>query len=345
MTGGIGVLKKVMLALVCLCLALSCCAALAEEADGDWLSVEDWESSEGDEDLEPLSEEELLRILADADEGGAFVVLPEDFSFDDENVFTLLMVGSDSYFADKRGRADAVILVQLNASTRTIRMVSFLRDLYVPIPGKGSNRLNASYIWGGHKLLRRVLENTFGVKADAYVEVNFSRMVDVVDAIGGIEVSLTEKEMTQVNSILRFYNEKIGDDEEDQLLWSYGENVHLTGKQALCFARIRKIDGDIQRTGRQRKVLEAAFRKVSALDAAQILQLVMANLDSVNTDISIGELADLAKKAMLCRNATFETLTIPAVGTYRQASRNGMSVVVADMDQNRELLWEFFGLD
>ena len=310
---------------------------VSDEEDLSWLEEEG-----EDDDLQPLSDEELLNILAD---DTSFLVLPEDFDIDDENVFTLLLIGSDSYFADKRGRSDAVILVQLDAKAQTIKLASFMRDMYVTIPGKGKNRLNASYIWGGEKLLRRTLQANFGVTADAYVEVNFTRMIDVIDRIGGVDVEVSEKEMGQVNSILKFYNVKIGDKENDQLLTEYGPNTHLTGKQALCFSRIRKIDGDAQRTARQRKVLEAAFRKVVSLDLTELTNLVVSNMDAVKTDLTLAQLVDLFPKALLCRNATFSTLQIPYQGTYKNSMRDGMSVVTFDASKNQEKLWDFFDVD
>ena len=191
-----------------------------------------------------LSGEELLERMAELPEEGekdasSFAVLPDDLDADDRDVFTLLLIGSDAYTDNTRGRSDTTMLVQVDADSKTIRVVSFLRDTYVAIPGKGSNRINASYSWGGESLLRRTLESNFGVTADAYLEVNFERLVKVIDAIGGIDVEVSERERTQVNSILRFYNEKIGDPEEDQLLTESGL-VHLTGKQALCFSRIAR---------------------------------------------------------------------------------------------------------
>lgn len=337
-------LKKLLCLLLCAAMLVPC-FALGESEDEDELDEldEEWIAEQtADDDLVPLSDEELLSILA-ASEGASFIVLPDDFDIDDENVFTILLIGSDAYDPTKRGRADAVILAQLNASTKTVKLASFMRDLYITIPGKGQNRLNASYIWGGEKLLRRTLEQHFGITVDAYAEVNFTRMIDVIDRIGGIDVAVTKKEMRQVNSILRFYNTYTGDPEEDQLLYAYGTSVHLTGKQALCFSRIRKIDGDIQRTGRQRKVLEAAFRKVTELDFVELLELISDNLDAVNTDLTLEQVLNLIPKAMVCHNAAFETMTIPAEGTYHQATRDGMSVVVADLDQNQELIWDFFG--
>lgn len=299
--------------------------------------------------LKNYSDDELLDMMAAIPEEGeednsAFMVLPEDIAMPEDDIYTLLLVGSDAYSGDGRGRSDTTILVQVDGTSKTIRMASFLRDTYVKIPGKGSNRLNASYIWGGEELLRKTLETNFGVTADAYVEVNFERLVQVVDGIGGVEVEVSEKERRQVNSILKFYNVKIGDAESDQLLEESGL-VNLTGKQALCYSRIRKIDGDFQRTGRQRKVLEAAFHKVTQLSMAEISTLVLQNISAVRTDLTIFDAVDLIPLALRCKNAEFETMTVPAAGTYKSTTIDGMAVLRPDLKKNQAMLKEFFHLE
>lgn len=329
--------------LIMMLLALLVPFAMAETTDAiDTLPLPDGE-------LQGYTPDELLDMMAARpDEGeednSAFLVLPEDMVMPEENTFTLLLVGSDAYSDDKRGRSDTVILAQLNAEKKTVRLASFLRDTYVKIPGKGSNRLNASFSWGGEKLLRKTLETNFGVTADAYVEVNFERLVKVIDAIGGVEIDVSEKERTQVNSILRFYNVKTGARETDQLLEQSGL-VRLTGKQALCYSRIRKIDGDFQRTNRQRKVLEAAFHQVTTLNLAEITLLVMGNMDVVNTDLTAADIMELIPLAMRCKNADFESIHIPAEQTYSSRMVDGMYVLSPNLKKNKQILAEFFGLE
>lgn len=320
-------MKKVCCMLLCLMMLLP--SALAEQ-------------------VQEYTDDQLLDMMAVIPEEGeednsGFMVLPDDLPMPKDNTYTILLVGSDAYSGDNRGRSDTTILVQVDGDEKTIRMASFLRDLYVKIPGRGSNRINASYIWGGHELLRKTLETNFGVTADAYVEVNFERLVQVIDAIGGVDVEVSEKERTQVNSILRFYNEKIGDSQEDQLLLESGL-VHLTGKQALCYSRIRKIDGDQQRTARQRKVLQAAFEKVTELSMAEISLLVMTNMDAVKTDLTLADALDLIPLALRCKHAAFETIAIPVEGAYHRQMIDGMAVVTPVLKKNREALKDFFQL-
>ena len=302
-----------------------------------------------DDGLQDYTLDELLDWMSQIpgegeEDNSGFLVLPEEVVMPRDNRYTILLVGSDAYSDDHLGRSDTTIVVQVDAENKTIRMASFLRDLYVKIPGRGSNRLNASYIWGGPELLRKTLEQNFGVTADAYVEVNFERLVRVIDALGGVEVEVSEDERRQVNSILSFYNTKIGDPEEDQLLYESG-TVNLTGKQALCYSRIRKIDGDFQRTARQRKVLEAAFRKVTQLTVAEITLLVLDNMDAVRTDLTAADAIDLIPLALRCKHAAFETLSIPVSGAYSSTMVDGMYVIKPNLKKNKQALKDFFGLE
>ncbi len=321
-------MKQKLIALL-LIFALVLPAALAENS----MQVED-------DDLESLTEEELLEKMADDDSG--MTVLPEDSDLNIRSTYNLLLIGTDSYSETTRGRSDTTILVQMDTEKKTIKMVSFLRDMYVKIPGRGSNRINASYAKGGAKLLIKTLEQNFGVTVDAYVAVNFDRLVNVIDAIGGVEVEVSEVERVQVNSILRFYNTKIGADESDQLLNESGTQL-LTGKQALCFSRIRKIDSDFNRTSRQRKVIEAAFHKVMDLDMISLSALVIQNMDAVETDLGLSDALELVPMALVAKNATFSSLTIPVEGGYSNRTIDGMAVLVPNLKKNVQAIQKFLG--
>ena len=247
----------------------------------------------------------------------------------DEAVFDLLLIGTDATTEEETGRSDAMVLLRLDAEAGEIRLISFLRDLYVRIPGHGRNRLNASYVFGGAELLMDTLEENFGVRADAWAEVDFSRLVKVIDRIGGVEAEVSEAERRQLNGILAHYNRDVGEDEADGKLKQTGL-LTLTGKQALCYSRIRKIDGDFQRTSRQREVIEGAFRKVTALDAWSLMVLAIENLDAVKTNLSAWEIIRLIPLALRARNASFASMTVPMEGAWQDKKVNGMQVLVVD---------------
>ena len=139
---------------------------------------------------------ELLGTLYDRQqEGMEFVVLPDDFRMPViglDGKYTMLIIGVDSDRQDMKGRSDTMVLAVLDARRRSLKLISFMRDLYVRIPGRGRNRLNAAYAFGGEALLRRTLLESFGVQADSYVAVNYSLLTDLVDAIGGVELTVED---------------------------------------------------------------------------------------------------------------------------------------------------------
>ena len=247
----------------------------------------------------------------------------------DADVFDLLIVGTDAGGEGERGRSDTMVLVRLDASAGEIRMVSFLRDLYVTIPGHGRDRLNAAWFHGGAALLLQTLEENFGVTADAYAEVDFHRLVRVIDAIGGVEADVSEAERVQLNGTLRHYNRSIGAEETEQLLSAAGR-VMLTGRQALCYSRIRKLDGDLQRTSRQREVLESAFRRVMKLDVLSMAALAVNHLDAVTTDLTAGDIIRLIPLALRVKDAAFAAITVPADGAWEDLTVGGMQVLAVD---------------
>ncbi len=283
----------------------------------------------------PVEEASSLYLVGGEAEATAppELALPGVLGLQDSRRMRILLIGTDAYKTSQRGRSDTMVLLQVDVARGDIRMVSFLRDLYVKIPGHGKTRLNAAYVYGGEALLLETLQNSFGVTADRTLAVNFSRMVELIDRIGGVTVEVSEKERRQLNSILKFYNTQSGYSRNDQLLETAGV-VTLSGKQALCYSRIRKIDSDFQRTGRQRKVLMAVFERVRAMDPLQLAGILTQSYSMVKTDLSLADIAALVPVLMQLEGATFESLTIPVKGGYYSDNIAGSDVLVPDLDEN-----------
>lgn len=254
--------------------------------------------------------------------------------------FNLLLIGVDTYQPEDAGRSDAMILAQITPETGDIKLVSFLRDLYVSVPGHGKTRLNAAYFYGGAELLRQTLEKSFGVRVDRTLAVNFSLMAELIDQIGGVDVEVSEKELVQLNSILKFYNQKNGMAESDGLLRESGLQ-HLTGKQALSFSRIRKIDSDFQRISRQHLVLLGVLKQLTQLDFVALAKLAAANLYRVETDIRLEDVNRLLPLMMNAADLRMRSTRVPFDGTFSDETINGMMVLVANLDQNRRLVRDF----
>ena len=295
---------------------------------------------------EEPTREELMELLAETIPEGQegelseYLVLPDDYVAPQTDMFQILLIGTDNYSTKSRGRSDTIMLAQLDPKTKTIKLVSFLRDMYVKIPGKGSTRINAAYAFGGPELLLKTMKANFGIEPDAYLSVNFSRMAELIDAIGGVEIDVSSRELSQLNGILRTYNSKMGIKQSDGLVKKAGLQT-LTGRQALSYSRIRKIDSDFERTDRQRTVVEAAFHKIMTLSWDQIGELVLDNMDNVVTNISAADAIQLIPTALMAKEATFETLQIPAKGAYSSKTISGMAVLVPSLKKNVDALNDF----
>ena len=160
-------------------------------------------------------------------------------------LINILLIGQDARAEGTQRNSDAMILCTINTATKTLTMTSFLRDMYVQIPGYGGNKINACYPLGGMSLLDKCLEQNFGVKVDANVAVDFSGFMKLIDMVGGVKINLTADEANYLN-----YRGNWDVTGNDGWQLKAGENV-LTGSQALAYSRIRALGLDFERTERQ----------------------------------------------------------------------------------------------
>jgi len=247
-----------------------------------------------------------------------------------------LLIGQDKREGQSRQRSDSMILATLDKDQKTISLTSFMRDLYVAIPGYSSTRINAAYAYGGMDLLDETLTQNFGVEIDGNVEVDFEVFQVLVDKVGGIDLELTQAEADYIcgrdQSVL--YPQPLRTD------WDLQEGMnHLDGEQALIHARNRSIgNSDYRRTERQQEVLMAAFEKVKDLSAFSIAGLVKDVLPLVTTDLSFTEIIGYVMDVMSIGTGDIATYRIPEDGAYTPQTISGMQVLVPDLEQNRKYL-------
>lgn len=246
----------------------------------------------------------------------------EDFEpVNNDNLLNILLVGQDRREGEDRQRSDAMILCSFNPATNELSMISFLRDLYVRIPGYEDNRLNAAYAYGGFELLKETLELNFGITVDGCLESDFEGFEKIIDTVGGVEIELTAEEAEIVGATQGVCN--------------------LNGKQALTYARIRKIDSDFQRTGRQRNILNAVFEKVKSYQLMELADLFSKILPMMSTDMTDDEIMTFALTlASSLSEIKTQSYSIPAEGTYKNTTVRGMAVLVPDLEKIRELIFE-----
>ena len=244
-------------------------------------------------------------------------------------IVNILLIGQDRREGEETARSDSMILCTYHRKTGNVTMTSFLRDLYVPIPGHHNNRINAAYSEGGAALLDRTLRENFDLHIDGNVEVDFSQFSQIIDLLGGVQLELREDEAAEINK-------------ETGSGLSAGVQV-LNGEQALTYARIRKLDadGDFSRTSRQRKLMNALLGSYRNIKWKDLLPLIDELLPLISTDMNYGRLVLLAMEILpKLSDAQITSQRIPADGTFTDEKIDGMAVLSADLEANRQLLRE-----
>ena len=261
------------------------------------------------------------------------VTLPSDTApeiINGEHVLNILLVGTDND-GSYRSRSDSMILCTIDTEKKTLTMTSFLRDMYLNITGYGKQRINVAYMVGGFPMLYDTLRESFGVVVDYGVEVNFNSFTEVIDRVGGVDITLTSAEASHMRGM--------GFDVQEGL-------NHMDGVTALAHARNRTTgyDGDFSRTSRQRAVLEALFEKASTQDVTTLMGLVDVMIPMVVTDMSDQEIISAATTlAPIMGELELVSQRVPADGTYQMAMIDGMSVLLPDFDANQKLLQDTIG--
>lgn len=289
--------------------------------------------------------QEFLQNQEDEENATGVTIDPNDINWDpssglletSDSIINILLIGQDRREGEGRQRSDAMILCTVNLQTKTLTMTSFMRDMYVQIPGYYDNRINTCYMLGGMSLLNECLEKNFGIDVDGNFEVDFGGFMEVIDLVGGVDMELTADEAAYLN---RNGNWGVSNTAGT---WNLKEGMnHLTGEQALAYSRIRYIgNGDFGRTDRQRKVLNELLEECNGMSIPELNDLLRQVLPLLTTDMSNAEILGYAMKLFpILTDLKVNSLRIPADGAYSDASINGMSVLLPDLSDNRKVLSE-----
>lgn len=257
-------------------------------------------------------------------------------------VTSVLLIGTDGRSDVERGRSDTMMLLSVNSRTDTVTLTSFMRDCYVEIPdGYGWDKLNAAYSYGGAELLMDTIEHNFGVQIDDYISVNFVSFSNIIDAVGGIEIDISDAEAQEINTILQAeVNSIMGDDTFADLLESGGKLL-LNGKQALSYARIRYVgNADFERTERQRRVMELAIDKLKSFAPSAISKISDSVMPNVSTNMTSQELYMLSLRVPFMAGYDTEQLQIPAENTYYGEYTASGDALIVDFDSNYNIIKE-----
>lgn len=243
-----------------------------------------------------------------------------------DDVYNVLLIGTDKENGGT-SRSDSMILVSLDSKNQEIKFTSFMRDMWVEIPGYDDAKLNAAFAYGGADLLIETLEYNFKVKIDNYVLVDFDMFKALIDSIGGVDVEITEAEASFIN---RTTHAEV----------QAGVN-HLDGDYALIYSRIRKLDSDFMRTQRQRKVMTAIVKKMVTQNPLTTLSAAGDVLPLITTDLAPLDMTIKGFGAVRVLTYGNDQMRIPLDGEYYDDMINGQAALVVDFEANTEALQEF----
>lgn len=301
----------------------------------DDILIEPDEEISEDSQLNELTEEEVNAI----DKIINSSVISEENLYRQEGVTNILILGTDNRSHSIKGsRTDAMIILSINEHSRELIMTSIQRDSYVYIPGRSKpNKINAAHAYGCASLAVKTVESNFGIDIDRYAIFDFYAFMDVIDAFGGIRLDITENERLVMNNYITEINNKLGLHEDSGKLYTSGNDLLLTGKQALGYVRNRYTgNGDFARSTRQRIVMEKLIDRCRNSSLTELIGAVEAVAPHITTNLSQSEIMSLASSALEYIDYNIISNRVPIDGTWEYATVDGMSIVRLELAPNRQ---------
>lgn len=253
-----------------------------------------------------------------------------------EKYFNILLLGTDERSEEFSvdARSDCTILLSLNFKDHTAHLVSLERGIGVPIPDQEDDWLTHAFRYGGADLMIETVSEQFDVDVDRYVRVNFYAFEQIIDAIGGVDITLTDIEAQALNG-------EVYTNATTKHPVHPGLN-HLDGYDALQYARQRFIDDDWHRVQRQRTVLQAAVEQTKHVNIIQINRLLDKVLPLVQTNLTKKEINSFLPQAPFFLGVKLEQMTLPLKGTFgNKLTNDGRSLMLLDFEENARILNEF----
>ena len=259
----------------------------------------------------------------------------------DDDIFNFLLIGVDRRDKSWNGNSDSMMLVSINYTDERVSIISLMRDMYVNIPGVGYQKLNNAYARGGGPLLTQTISETFGVDLERYAAVDFENMIQIVDALDGVDLEWTEAEITVANGYIYDMCDTLGLNGDEYILPLASGTYHCNGVQAVAYARNRFVgNSDYARTERQRYVISQILAKVKSMNLAQITMFATKVMPLVTHNFSEKEIWTLVKRVTDVINYSFVQDRVPYDGMYDTIYVNSQDMLVPFWDETIAQLHE-----
>lgn len=271
---------------------------------------------------------------------------------------TIALFGIDNHDAGdfKNGRTDTIIVASINNDTKEVKMCSVYRDTYLNIGDGVYAKCNAAYQNGGPQQAISMLDNNMDLDITDYITVDFNAMVDIIDDLGGITLTITQEELEAMVGMKRVGTDANGDpifEESENYIKSVAEasgqepyynlvagTQNCSGVTAVAYCRVRYTAGDdYRRSERQREVISQIIAKAKASDLGTVNKVINDVFDEISTSYSNIQLLTLASSLMdyqLVDSAGF-----PFYKNTKSVGKLGSCVIPCDLVANVDYLHQF----
>ena len=246
----------------------------------------------------------------------------------------IALFGVDSRDGDlgKGTRSDTIIIASINQDTQEIKLVSVFRDTFLNLGNDSYNKCNAAYAQGGPEQAINMLNTNLDLDITDYVTVGFDGLIDAVDSLGGIEMEITEKEISHLNNYQLSMAKKMGVDYTP--VDHTGRQV-LNGMQATAYCRIRYGGGDdFRRAERQRDVLTAMMNKAKGASVSELTGMVDAILPEIQTSLGVNEIVSVLGSVASYNVVASDGFPFEDSRAGADVGSKGSCVVPDDLEEN-----------
>lgn len=238
----------------------------------------------------------------------------------------------------KGTRSDTIIIASINQDTHEIKLVSVYRDTYLNLGNDSYNKCNSAYAKGGPEQAITMLNINLDLDITDYVTIGFSGLIEAIDALGGVEIEITEAEINHLNNYQLCMAAEMG---VDYIPVTKTGKQTLNGMQATAYCRIRYTKGDdFKRAQRQRDVLGAMMLKAKDASLTTLRDVVTAVLPSVNTSLNVNEIISVLGTVAEYNVVASEGFPFEAERTNATIGSKGDCIIPLSLEENVELLHE-----
>lgn len=267
--------------------------------------------------------------------------IQEQAGISEKGIINIALYGIDS--RDKNdssnSRSDSVIILTIDKTHNKIKLSSIMRDTYVKIDGHGKDKLTHAYAFGGPQLAIKTLNQNLGLNIEDFVTVDFFGLENIIDSMGGINLSVKQNEVNEIN---KFIKEVAILENKTPVLLKHSGMQHMNGMQAVAYGRIRHVgNGDYERTDRQREVLSAMFDKIKSLGPNQFIKLVPECSKYIKTSLSLTKMMSIGTEVLKNKSISIEQQRFPKNEHSKEETINKVWYLVADLNKTKTSLRDF----